>query len=68
MSNKQGRTEWEYLETQVGHLKPGFQVSDSDVADFSIISNSTGGATAIEYSIQLQLILEGLTASEMVLE
>ena len=67
MSNNQGRTEWEYLETQVGHLKPGFQVSDSDVADFSIISNSAGGATAKEYSIQLQLILEGLTASEMVL-
>ena len=67
MSNNQGRIEWEYLETQVGQLKPGFQVSDSDVADFSIISNSAGGATAKEYSVQLQLILEGLTASEMVL-
>jgi|694.fasta_scaffold102749_3 hypothetical protein len=67
MSNNQGRIEWEYLETQEGQLKPGFQVSDSDVADFSIISNSAGGATAKEYSIQLQLILEGLTASEMVL-
>lgn len=67
MSNNQGRIEWKYLETQKGQLKPGFQVSDSDVADFSIISNSAGGATAKEYSIQLQLILEGLTASEMVL-
>jgi len=65
MSNNQGRIEWKYLETQKGQLKPGFQVSDSDVADFSIISNSAGGATAKEYSIQLQLILEGLTASEM---
>ena len=65
MSNNQGRIEWEYLETQEGQLKPGFQVADSDVADFSIISNSAGGVVAKDYAKQLQMILEGLTAAEM---
>ena len=65
MSNNQGRIEWEYLETQEGRLKPGFQVSDSDVADFSIVSNSAGGVVAKDYAKQLQMILEGLTAAEM---
>ena len=67
MSNNQGRIEWEYLETLEGQLKPGFQVSDSDIADFSIVSNSAGGVVAKDYAKQLQLILEGLTAAEMVL-
>ena len=67
MSNNQGRIEWEYLEAQEGQLKPGFQVSDSDIADFSIVSNSAGGVVAKDYAKQLQLILEGLTAAEMVL-
>ena len=67
MSNNQRRNEWEYLETEEGNLKPGFQIAESDIGDFSIISNSAGGANAKEYSMQLQLILEGLTASEMVL-
>ena len=67
MSNNQGRVEWEYLETQEGRLKPGFQISDSDVADFSIVSNSAGGVVAKDYAKQLQLILEGLTAAELVL-
>ena len=67
MSNNQGRIEWEYLETEEGQLKPGFQVSDSDIADFSIVSNSAGGVVAKDYAKQLQLILEGLTAAEMIL-
>jgi hypothetical protein len=67
MSNNQGRIEWEYLETLEGQLKPGFQVSDSDIADFSIVSNSAGGVVAKDYAKQLQMILEGLTAAEMVL-
>jgi len=36
MSNNSGRIEWEYLQTGEGQLKPGFRVSDSEVADFSI--------------------------------
>ena len=67
MSNNQGQNVWEYLETQEGQLKPGFQILDSDIADFSIVSNSAGGVVAKEYAKQLQLILEGLTAAEMVL-
>jgi len=67
MSNNSGRIEWEYLQTGEGKLKPGFRVSDSEVADFSIISNSAGGVVARDYAKQLQLILEGLTAAEMVL-
>ena len=67
MSNNQGRIEWEYLETEEGQLKPGFQVSDSDIADFSIVSNSAGGVVAKDYAKQLQVILEGLTAAEMIL-
>lgn len=46
-------------------MKPGFQVSDSDIADFSIVSNSAGGVVAKDYAKQLQMILEGLTAAEM---
>lgn len=65
MSINHSRIEWEYLETQEGQLKPGFQVSDSDIADFSIVSNSAGGVVAKEYAKQLQIILEGLTAAEM---
>ena len=65
MSNNQGRVEWEYFETQDGRLKPGFQISDSDVADFSVVSNSAGGVVAKDYAKQLQMILEGLTAAEM---
>jgi hypothetical protein len=65
MSNNQGRIEWEYLETLEGRLKPGFQVSDSDIADFSIVSNSAGGVAAKDYAKQLQMILEGLTVAEM---
>ena len=65
MSNNQGRIEWEYLETLEGQLKPGFQVSDSDIADFSIVSNSAGGVVAKDYAKQLQMILEGLTVAEM---
>lgn len=65
MSNNQSRVEWEYFQTQEGRLKPGFQVSDSDVADFSIVSNSAGGVVAKDYAKQLQMILEGLTAAEM---
>lgn len=67
MSNYQGQYVWEYLETQEGQLKPGFQILDSNIADFSIVSNSAGGVVAKEYAKQLQLILEGLTAAEMVL-
>ena len=67
MSNNQGQNVWEYLETQEGQLKPGFQILDSDIADFSIVSNSAGGVVAKEYAKQLQLILEGLTAAEMFL-
>lgn len=65
MSNNQGRIEWRYLETHEGQLKPGFHVSESDVADFSIVSNSAGGVTAKDYAKQLQIILEGLTAAEL---
>ena len=65
MSNNQSRIEWEYLQIQEGQLKPGFQVSDSDIADFSIISNSAGGTVAKDYAKQLQIILEALTAAEM---
>jgi hypothetical protein len=65
MSNNQGQNVWEYLETQEGQLKPGFQILDSDIADFSIVSNSAGGVVAKDYSKQLQMILEGLTAAEM---
>ena len=65
MSNNQGRIEWEFLETEEGQLKPGFQISASNIADFSIVSNSAGGVVAKGYSKQLQLLLEGLTAAEM---
>jgi hypothetical protein len=67
MTNIQSKNEWEFLETQEGQLKPGFQISSSEIADFSIISNSAGGVVAKEYAKQLQFILEGLTAAEMVL-
>ena len=67
MAKNQGQYEWKYFETHEGQLKPGFQLLDSDIADFSIISNSAGGVVAKEYAKQLQLILEGLSAAEMVL-
>ena len=67
MAKNQGQYQWKYFETHEGQLKPGFQFLDSDIADFSIISNSAGGVVAKEYAKQLQLILEGLSAAEMVL-
>ena len=67
MSSNQSQDEWKYLETEEGQLKPGFQISTSDVADFSIVTNSAGGVATKDYAKQLQLILEGLTAAEMTL-
>jgi hypothetical protein len=64
MPSNEGRIDWEYLESQEGQLKPGFYISNSDIADFSIVSNSAGGAVAKEYAKQLQLILQGLTVAE----
>lgn len=67
MSSNQSQDEWKYLETEEGQLKPGFQISTSDIADFSIVTNSAGGVATKDYAKQLQLILEGLTAAEMTL-
>ena len=67
MSSNQSQDEWKYLETEKGQLKPGFQISTSDITDFSIVSNSAGGVATKDYAKQLQLILEGLTAAEMIL-
>lgn len=56
---------WKYLQVEEGRLGPGFDVAESDVGDFSIVSNSAGGPVAKQYSKQLQLILEGLSLAEM---
>lgn len=60
--------EWIFLESEDGPLRPGFRIADSDLADFSIISNSAGGPAAREYARQLQVILEALTTASMVIE
>ena len=63
MSSTQGHGEWEFIETSSGPLKPGLQVVNSEIGDFAIISNSAGGPAAKEYTRQLLLILERLTAA-----
>jgi len=63
MPSTQGHDEWKFIETSSGSLRPGLQVADSEIGDFAIISNSAGGRAAKEYTRQLQLILERLTAA-----
>ena len=63
MPSTQGHDEWKFIETSSGSLRPGLQVADSEIGDFAIISNSAGGPAAKEYTRQLQLILERLTAA-----
>jgi hypothetical protein len=67
VANAQSRNNWKFIETPSGQLKPGLDVASSDVGDFAIISNSAGGEAAKEYPQQMQLILEGLTAAQMVI-
>ena len=65
MPNIQSRDEWKFIKTPSGRLRPGLQVVNSEIGDFAIVSNSAGGPAAKEYTRQLQLILERLTAAAM---
>ena len=67
MTNVPRRSEWSYIETLDGPLKPGVQIADSSSGNFSVISNSAGGTDAKSYVRQLQIVLEGLLKTNKVL-
>ena len=51
---------WIYLKRSGRVILPGFMLEDSDLATFSVLSNSAGGKAARGYVEQLEIILECL--------
>jgi hypothetical protein len=53
-------SDWIYLKHHDQKIRPGFRLDESDLATFSILSNSAGGPAARDYVLQLEIILECL--------